>query len=110
LGLTTAQYWDLTPREHHALKAVYDDMILRWAIERADYRNAHLAKDDMPWTPHDFLGDNRAKRKGEFVRSRMEAAMEDARLKMMKPGSTEGVPDWMIKAAEAQKNGAKNGG
>lgn len=96
MGLTTEQSWDLTPREFAALEGVYRESLERWAFERAEYRNAHLGKDDLAWTVADILNPSaRARRKMEHQRDAMAVAAENAKYKTMREGEVpDGLPDW----------------
>jgi hypothetical protein len=92
LGLTTEQSWELTPREFDALKRVYDAHMVRWAQERADFRNAHF-KMDHPCEPDEFFAyqkPNPQKVHPAFQRALLDQAMGQ-------------LPDWMDKLKGAKK-------
>lgn len=62
-----------------------------WAIERAEFRNAHFVHKDqpVPWTPEDVLSGDpaaRIKRQMEQRRSQMAVTRFNAQLGKMKPG------------------------
>lgn len=87
----------LSPREHRALIDVYDAKLRRWAMERADFRNAHfVGQGQTPWIADDFLGlSDRGQRGMEQARSMMLAEQANIELMKMKKGEVpEGLPDW----------------
>lgn len=111
LGIAPEKLWSLSWRELEALQERYDayhrNELERWATERADLHNAWMTrKDGQPWTPEDFLPESAdtALRKAERAKARIQAArdqaevtMLNARLAAMRPGDTEGVPEWALR-------------
>ena len=91
LGLTTEQSWDLTPREFDALRKVYDLHMKRWAIERADFRQANWPQDP-PWTPEAFIG---GKPKEKKIPEAFQRAILDQAMNVL--------PDWVEKLKGARK-------
>jgi len=101
----------LSWRELEALRERYDhyqqQQLEMWAANRADLHNAWMTrKDGQPWTSEDFLPDTpeTAQRKAERItararaaRDQAEVAMLNARLGRMRPGDTEGVPEWALR-------------
>lgn len=98
LGLTSEQFWALSVREFNALKRVHRDTLIRWAIDRAQFMNAHFVKaGEEPWLPADFLGEgNRETRNDEKQLSLIAAAQVNAELAKIKKGDPppEGLPSW----------------
>lgn len=73
---------------------------MRWAIERAQFMNAHFVQgDDERWTAEDFLGEgNRQERTERRFMSTMAAqAANVALLKIQKDGPIpEDLPAWAL--------------
>lgn len=93
-------------REFHALQTLYHGKLERWAIERAQFANAHFANDRVPFLPEDFLGGgNREQRKLQSAKSQLAAAKENLRLNRIKKGDPppDNLPSWARRLAEAQK-------
>jgi hypothetical protein len=103
--------WSLSWRELEALEEQHDAYkqaeLERWAIERAQVANAWTTrKDGLPWTPEDFLPERpqtgrrkeaRAAARLRAQRDQAEVTMMNARLARMRPGDTEGVPEWALR-------------
>lgn len=92
----------MTPRELEAYSRVhYSQVVMRWAIDRADFFNAHFrGKDTAAWLAEDFLGEgNREKRTREQQREALMVQRANATLAMkIKKGAppTEDIPAWAI--------------
>jgi hypothetical protein len=111
MGIAPEKLWSLSWCELEALQERYDAYhrheLERWATERADLHNAWMTrKDGQPWTPEDFLPEGpetgrrreeRALQRARAARDQAEVAMLNARLAAMRPGDTEGVPEWALR-------------
>ncbi len=77
----------MTPREFIALKRV-------WAGQQAMFHNAHFhVPGEPPFIVEDFLNpEARAARKAKMLRDQAEAMREQAKLNLMKPTDSDGVP------------------
>jgi hypothetical protein len=91
--------WTLTHREFEAFK-------YQWASARAEMLNLQANTDGVPFTIEDVLDpESRAPRVAEIKAAeavaKMQAEFENFRLANSKAsgkgGSTEGVPEWMLK-------------
>lgn len=112
LGLTTAESWELTPREFQALADIHDGRRRDWALERAQFCNVFLNGDGAGWTVEDFLGTgNRPERVEEACRKaeiekceEMHNRLVVAKMNMdnQRPRE-EDVPQWAKDAAANSK-------
>jgi hypothetical protein len=111
LGIAAETLWALSWREIEALEECFDayrhNQLEMWAASRADMHNAWMTRSDgQRWAAEDFLPSTpqtearKAGRAGERVRAardQAEVVMLNARLARMRPGDTEGVPEWALR-------------
>lgn len=95
MRLDPDRYWSLTPRSFDALQKVHQrankERLTMWAIERADFRNAHFVHKDqpVPWTVDDILSPDekgRTRRMLEHRRGESAVRAANAQLSKLKPG------------------------
>lgn len=95
--MSSRQSWELTPREFDALNRVRNDYLKLWAIERAEFRNAHhlFGEEGVGWTPDDVLGigDRAARAKEKIQRDGAFMAMQAGLAKLKQGVRAEDVPD-----------------
>jgi hypothetical protein len=77
LGMSTSESWQRTPREFKALERVYLSTLERWAIERAQFANAHFKRQDsQTFSADDFLDTPTARvRKRKREKERFESML-----------------------------------
>lgn len=95
LGMSTAESWDLTPREFQARADVRLGYLALW---RSEIGNAPHFKhvDNRPWTPEDFLTTAEAEaKKAQQKKDKYDLYMMQARLaKMNKNRPPKDLPAW----------------
>lgn len=99
--MSTAESWQLTPREFGARSNVRDLYMAHW---RAEIRNApHFTKKDKTaWTADDFLVTpeaqerRRQRAKDEFTRTR-DLMRANAALSTITKETEDGLPEWAHK-------------
>jgi len=106
MGIPPERFWELTWREFDALHTVYIRKLERWALERADFKNAHFGgKDTPPWTIDEILGRvDRRKRIQQHGIDQMAVRRENLRLAQIKPGAPppDNLPEWAKQFAPRQ--------
>ena len=99
--MSTAESWELTPREFGARSNVRDIYMATW---RAEIRNApHFTKKDKTaWNVDDFLMTPEAqarkqqRQKDEFTRAR-DLSRANAMLSTITKETSDGLPEWAHK-------------
>lgn len=106
--LSEGEFWACTPRELWALREVWDAQNERdrynLAQIQATLYNAHFKTDGVPWTAEDLLGKtDRMERLREDRAAKFKATQVNRKLSAMKPGQTEGVPEWALQIERNRK-------
>jgi len=111
LSLSTAQSWEYTPKEFEALARVRREALTesfhRWAIERAEFRNAHqmFGEEGIPWLLSDFTGGDRAQRAREHQSEALQQKVMTTRMQRAlgaitstsKPEEHPELPTWAVR-------------
>lgn len=86
LGMTSLQSWGYTPREFSAIDEIRRRHLALWAIERADFRNAHrlFGDTEIPWTFEDVLGTGNRQERAE--KANAEKIQRDLQLMKLQRG------------------------
>lgn len=98
--MSTAESWELTPREFAARLQVRDHYLENWALERADFRNAHFHIPGVQWEARDFLGSSDITQRIAQAKADAQAVkLANMQIEMMKAkkGSAGDLPSWAQK-------------